>query len=253
LARLDGKVAIISGAGSGLGAETARLFTREGAKVVLTDLNKAAVHLLAKELGEAHVALEHDVTNETRWKEIFATTLETFSKVDILVNSAGVGTDTNIEECTLDEFRFVNAVNNEGTFLGCKYAVGAMKTTGGGSIVNISSVSGLIGVHNQVAYNASKGAVRLLTKSVALHCAHQKYNIRCNSVHPSYTETPMVQQIVDRASDKERAIKRLNLAAPLGRMGKPHEIAAAILFLASDESSFITGVELPVDGGLTAM
>ena len=169
----------------------------------------------------------------------------------MLVNGAGIVVVKSIEDISEAEWRRVQAVNVDGVFLGCRHAVRAMKATGG-SIINLSSVSGLVGGHNLVAYNASKGAVRLLTKSVALHCARKGYGIRCNSVHPAFVETPMLDEVVAGARDPAAARERLVGAIPLGRTGTAEEIAALLVYLASDESAFVTGAELVIDGGLTA-
>ncbi len=193
-----------------------------------------------------------DVTDEARWRAVVDEVLAAFGRLDILVNSAGIAVLGNIETTTLADWRKVNAVNAEGVFLGCREAVRAMKETGGGSIVNLSSVAGIIGDASSLAYCASKGAVRLLTKSTALHCARAGYKIRVNSVHPSFAETPMVLEGIARAKDPARIRAGLERAAPMGRMGKAEEVANTILFLASDESSFTTGAEFMVDGGLTA-
>ena len=175
-----------------------------------------------------------------------------FGRLDILVNSAGIALKGNIETATLADFRRTEAVNVEGVFLGCREAIRVMKGNGGGSIVNLSSVAGIIGDAQSAAYCASKGAVRLLTKSAALYCGRSGYNIRLNSVHPSFADTPMVQELIASSKNPERVREGLMRAAPLGRMGRPEEVANAILYLASDESSFTTGIELMVDGGLTA-
>ncbi len=246
--RLDGKVALITGAASGIGRATAGLFHRQGAKVAATDRNEAGL----KALGEdADLTLVQDVTDEARWREVVDAAVAAFGRLDILVNSAGIAVLGNIETTTLADWRKVNAVNVEGAFLGCREAVRAMKGTGG-SIVNLSSVAGIIGDASSTAYCASKGAVRLLTKSAALHCARAGYGIRVNSVHPSFAETPMVLEGIARAKDPERVRAGLMRAAPMGRMGRAEEVANMILFLASDESSFTTGAEFMVDGGLTA-
>ncbi len=192
------------------------------------------------------------MTDETRWREVVDAVVAAFGRLDILVNSAGVARIGSIETASLDDLRFMNAVNVEGTFLGCREAVRVMKDRGGGSIVNLSSVAGVIGDAASLGYCASKGAVRMLTKSAALHCARAGYKIRLNSVHPSFAETPMVLEGIARASNPERVRAGLERAAPMGRLGQPEEVANAILYLASDESSFTTGVELMVDGGLTA-
>jgi 3(or 17)beta-hydroxysteroid dehydrogenase len=247
--RLQGKVALITGAASGIGRASAALFHAEGAKVAATDRNEPGLKTLG---ADAELTLAQDVTDEARWREVVDAVLEKFGRLDILVNSAGIGTLGNIETTTLADFRRTNAVNAEGVFLGCREAVRAMKESGGGSIVNLSSVAGIIGDASSLAYCASKGAVRLLTKSAALHCARSGYKIRVNSVHPSFAETPMVLEGIARSKNPERVRAGLERAAPMGRLGKAEEVANTILFLASDESSFTTGGEFMVDGGLTA-
>jgi 3(or 17)beta-hydroxysteroid dehydrogenase len=249
MGRLSGKSALITGAASGIGRATAILFHAEGAKVAAADLNEAG---LAGVKPHADLALSLDVTDEGRWRHAVDAVVAAFGRLDILVNSAGIGVKGNVETTTLADWRKVNAVNVEGVFLGCREAVRAMKRTGGGSIVNLSSVAGIIGDAQTIAYCASKGAVRLLTKSAALHCGRMGYKIRVNSVHPSFTETAMVEELVASSMNPERTRQGLARAAPLGRLGRAEEIAAAILYLASDESAFTTGAEIVVDGGLTA-
>ena len=246
--RLAGKVALITGAASGIGRATAALFQGEGAKVAATDRNEAGLKTLG---ADADLTLVQDVTDEARWRAVVDEVLAAFGRLDILVNSAGVAVLGNIETTTLADWRKVHAVNADGVFLGCREAVRAMKA-GGGSIVNLSSVAGIIGDASSLAYCASKGAVRLMTKSAALHCARAGYKIRVNSVHPSFAETPMVLEGIARAKDPERIRAGLERAAPMRRMGTADEVANTILFLASDESSFTTGAGFMVDGGLTA-
>jgi NAD(P)-dependent dehydrogenase (short-subunit alcohol dehydrogenase family) len=247
--RLAGKAALITGAASGIGRATAALFHAEGARVAATDRNEAG---LAEVKAFADLVLPQDVTDETRWREVVDAVVAAFGKLDILVNSAGIALKGNIETASLDDWRRTHAVNAEGTFLGCREAIRVMKGNGGGSIVNLSSVAGVIGDAQSAAYCASKGAVRLLTKSAALHCGRAGYNIRLNSVHPSFADTPMVQELIASSKNPDRVREGLARAAPMGRMGRPEEVANAILYLASDESSFTTGIELMVDGGLTA-
>jgi NAD(P)-dependent dehydrogenase (short-subunit alcohol dehydrogenase family) len=247
--RLAGKTALITGAASGIGRATVILFHAEGAKVAATDRNEAG---LADLKPHADLVLPLDVTEEARWRQVVDSVVAAFGRLDILINSAGVGTKGNIETQTLADWRMVNAVNVEGTFLGCREAVRVMKEAGGGSIVNLSSVAGIIGDAQTIAYCASKGAVRLLTKSAALHCGRRGYNIRVNSVHPSFADTAMVQELIASSRNPERTREGLARAAPLGRLGRAEEVAAAILYLASDESAFTTGAEIVVDGGLTA-
>ena len=246
--RLEGKVALITGAAGGIGLATAALFEAEGARLVLTDLD---VSSLAPFAERGALTLTQDVTDEARWREVVDATLARFGKLDALVNNAGIAIGGNIEVATLADWRRTQSVNSESVFLGCREAVRAMKGRGG-SIVNISSVAGLIGDAQSAAYCASKGAVRLLTKSVALYCARKGYGVRCNSVHPSFTSTNMVNDLIAGARNPDRVREGLKAASPMGRMGEAHEIAAAILFLASDESSFTNGAEIVCDGGLTA-
>ncbi len=247
--RLAGKTALITGAASGIGRATAALFHAEGAKVAASDRNEAG---LAGLEGLADLTLPQDVTDEARWRQVVDAVMAAFGRLDILVNSAGIALKGNIETATLADFRRTEAVNVEGVFLGCREAIRVMRGNGGGSIVNLSSVAGIIGDAQSAAYCASKGAVRLLTKSAALYCGRAGYNIRLNSVHPSFADTPMVQELIASSKNPERVREGLMRAAPLGRMGRPEEVANAILYLASDESSFTTGIELMVDGGLTA-
>ena len=243
---------LISGGASGIGAATARLVVREGGKAMLADRDEAKGRALAAELGAAAHFVPLDVTQEASWQAAVATTVETFSGLHGLLNAAGVGVRNTIEDCTLEEYRRINDINSLGTFLGCKAAIGAMKQSGGGSIVNISSVLGLRGAAHAMAYSASKGAVRTLTKNVALHCAQMKYNIRCNSVHPGYIDTPMIAPRLEQNVGNQTGRQALEELHPLGRLGQPEEVANMILFLLSDESSFSTGSEFVCDGGLTA-
>ncbi len=267
MARLDGKTAIITGAAAGIGAATARAFAREGASLVLTDINGEAVEAVAEELmtaGARAIGLAHDVREEADWQTVIDRTVATFGRPDVLVNNAGVGPSKPTLETSLAEFRAVTAINLDAVFLGCRFGLEAMRSTednprsSSASIVNLSSILGLVGFATATAYSASKGGVRLLTKSLALEAAANKWDVRVNSVHPGFTWTPMVQESVKRIADQtggEADDTRAGIAGlhPLGRMGEPDEIAAAILFLATDEASFMTGSEVTVDGGYTAI
>lgn len=248
MGRVENKIAIVTGAASGIGKGCARRLVAEGARVVCTDKDARGADVAA-ELGATFRQL--DVTDEAAWQRAVDDTIREFGRLEILVNAAGVAVWGDIERTTLEQWRFVNQVNAEGTFLGCRAALGAMKATGG-SIVNISSVAGLVADADAPAYCASKGAVRLLTKSVALHAARRGYNVRCNSVHPSFIDTPMVDGVVAASRDPSKMRTLVEKAAPLGRLGDVDDVAAAVLYLASDESKFVTGAELVVDGGLTA-
>jgi NAD(P)-dependent dehydrogenase (short-subunit alcohol dehydrogenase family) len=252
LARVENKVVLLSGGASGIGAATARLVVAEGGKAVLADRDEGKGRALAEELGEAAVFMPLDVTDEPAWAKAVAATVEVFGGLHGLLNAAGVGMRNSIEDCTLAEYRRVNDINSMGTFLGCKHAIPAMAKSAGGSIVNISSVLGLRGASYAMAYCASKGAVRSLTKNVALHCAQMKYGIRCNSVHPGYIDTPMIAPRLSATVDNMSGRQWLEELHPLGRLGKAEEVANMILFLLSDESAFSTGSEFVCDGGLTA-
>ncbi len=248
--RVAGKVALISGGARGMGAVEARLFAREGAKVVLGDVLEAEGRAVEAEIGKAGgvaVCVRLNVTSEADWKSAVDTAVNRFGKLDVLVNNAGVGGPGRVEEVTLEEWNRVMDINSTGVFLGTKTAIPAMRRAGGGSIVNISSQLGLVGVDNSSPqYQASKGAVRLLTKATAIQYARDR--IRVNSIHPGPIITPMTEA---RRRDPE-TYKLTVSRIPLGRYGEPEEVAYGVLYLASDESSFVTGAELVIDGGWTA-
>ena len=252
--RVKDKVAIVTGAARGLGEAIARLLAKEGAKVAVTDINEDGGKKVAEEIrreGGGAVFIKHDVASENSWSEVIEKTLSEFGKLDILVNNAGVMLIKEIENTSLEEWRWLMSINLDGVFLGTKHAIGAMKKSGGGSIVNMSSAVGLIGTPDDTAaYSTSKGAVRLFTKAAAMECSKigHNYNIRVNSVHPGVIETPMVASM---SRDKEFK-KKLETAHPIGFLGKPIDIAYAVLYLASDESRLVTGAEFVVDGGWTA-
>jgi 3(or 17)beta-hydroxysteroid dehydrogenase len=254
MGRVDGKVAIITGGASGFGAATARLLVREGAAVVATDKNLKGVEALQRELGNRFTAMAHDVTKESDWARVVADTMERHGRIDILMNNAGVfgsGAPQDIENISFEEWRFVNDVNMDGVFLGCRAVIPAMAKSGGGSIVNISSTAGIRATAHIVAYGASKGAVRQLTKSVAQHCGRKGYKIRCNSIHPGMVRTPLGEAVLQhRWGDLETGAAERLKSIPLGEFGTVEDIANATLFLASDESRYITGTEILIDGGL---
>jgi cyclopentanol dehydrogenase len=247
MGRLDGKVALVSGAARGMGECEARLFVREGAKVVLGDVldevGQKAAHDIVQQ-GGAATFIHLNVAAEADWQKAIATAERQYGKLDVLVNNAGIVRMAPLDETTLEAWNEVITINQTGVFLGMKHAIPAMRRAGGGSIINISSVAGLVGLPNIPAYQASKGAVRLLTKNAAVQYAKDK--IRVNSVHPGRIETPMTANLAP-----ERRAMVLDLT-PLGRDGKPEEVAYGVLYLASDESSFVTGAELVIDGGFTA-
>jgi NAD(P)-dependent dehydrogenase (short-subunit alcohol dehydrogenase family) len=252
--RVEGKVALVTGGAKGIGRETALLLAAEGARVVVTDLDqsggKAVAEAIEQAGGEALFLLQ-DVTEESTWETVIAATKLRFGALDILVNNAGIGISGNVEEASLADWRKVMAVNLDSVFLGTKYAILAMKERGG-SIVNISSIEGIIADPELAAYNASKGGVRLFTKSAALHCAKSGYKIRVNSVHPGYIWTPMVEGHLTQRGDVAAGREAIAKLHPVGHLGEPMDIAAGILYLASDESKFVTGSELVIDGGYTA-
>jgi 3(or 17)beta-hydroxysteroid dehydrogenase len=251
--RVKGKVAIVTGGAGGLGKAQSLLLAKEGAKVVVTDTNEApgkeVVEEIKKQGGEA-IFIQHDVTSENDWNKVIGETLDRFGKLDILVNNAGVMLWKKIEETSLEEWRWLMRVNLDGVFLGTKYAMGAMKKSGGGSIINISSAAGIVGTLDTSAYHASKGGVRIFTKAAALECskAGYDYNIRVNSVHPGVIRTPLVEELF---KDEEKRKTALSWH-PIGYFGEPVDVAYGILYLASDESKFVTGTELVIDGGWTA-
>ena len=253
--RVDNKTVIVTGGASGIGAETARLIVREGGKVVIADLNEATGKALAAELGDAALFFRLDTTVEREWEACIAATLARFGGLHGVVNAAGVGVGGDVEEVSLEDFRRVYRINGLGVFLGCKHGVLAMKGNPPdrpGSIVNISSVLGLRGMGRAPAYAASKGAVRLLSKNVAIHCGTMGYPIRCNSVHPGWIDTPMIAPRLTMTIDNMTGRQYLEGLHPMGRLGRPEGIARMILFLVSNESSFSTGAEFVADGGVTA-
>jgi NAD(P)-dependent dehydrogenase (short-subunit alcohol dehydrogenase family) len=255
---LKGRVAIVTGGARGIGAAVARALARAGAKVVVSDVNDGGE--IARQIGCAYV--RHDVTSEEDWSAAIAFARSTFGGLDILVNNAGVYFARPIATTTLADFRMMQQVNVEGVFLGLQHAIPAIaeraqRWDGGGAIVNISSVAGLVGAANTIADNASKGAVRLMTKSAALECAQLKLNIRVNSVHPGIIDTPMMTGGIAAiaqalGTDEEQQRARMVRLHPVGRFGRDTDVANAVLFLVSDAAAFMTGSELIVDGGLTA-
>ncbi len=249
MGRLDGKVALISGGARGQGAAEVKLFTREGARVIFGDVLDDTGRELEAEVraagGDARY-VHLDVSNESDWVEAVGTAVQVYDRLDILVNNAGIVRRYSIEETPREVWDEVMAVNSTGVFLGTKHAIPVMRRSGGGSIVNISSISGMIAV-GAPAYNASKGAVRVFTKVTAVE--HAKDNIRCNSIHPGPIDTPMIR---DGHADPEAAWQQRLSLVPLGRLGTVDDIAYGVLYLASDESAFVTGSELVIDGGFIA-
>lgn len=254
MGRVDGKVAIITGGASGFGAATAQLFANEGASVVVTDKNVKDGARVAGKIGAAANFQELDVTKAEDWDRVVQDTMDRHGKIDILMNNAGVygtGAPQDIETISLEEWRFVNDINLDGVFFGCRATIPAMAKSGGGSIINISSTAGIRGTAPLVAYGASKGAVRQLTKSVAQHCGRKGYRIRCNSIHPGMVRTPLGNDVLKlRWGDEEAGAAERLKAVPMGELGTVEDIAYATLFLASDESRHVSGTELLVEGGM---
>lgn len=249
MGRLAGKVAIITGAAKGLGEADARLFAREGATVILTDVDVENGKRVAAEIGGKAEFHAHDVRNESEWAALVNDVVARHGTLDILVNNAGVVTPGSIETQTEEDYRFIMAVSADGTFFGCKHAVRVMKDTGGGSIINMASLASVQGVPSVAAYSAAKGAVEGLTRSVAVHCANSGYKIRCNSIHPASVFTPMVSDIME----KLRGVTMTAEDASAAGLGEPDDVANTVLFLASDESKFINGAEIRVDNAISVI
>ncbi len=248
--RLENKVAIITGGGTGIGKETALLFAREGAKIVITDINQESGDQAVKDIqangGEA-LFIRHDVSNEEDWKRVAKETIETFDKVDVLFNNAGIYIIKPVAEIELEEWNRLMSINVTGVFLGMKHIMPLMAKQNKGSVINASSIAGLIGAPGHVLYGASKGAVRTMTKDAAIEYASK--GVRVNSIHPGYIDTGMA----DYASEQTGSSKdELGKEFPLGHLGSVNNVANTVLFIASDESSYTTGTEFVIDGGATA-
>lgn len=256
--RLEGKIALVTGAARGIGAGIARAFAADGAKVWVTDIDTPEADAIAIQLGKHHQAATLDAGDETQWCEVIDAVLAIDGRLDVLVNNAGItGFESEAgahdpENTSLDEWHRVHRVNLDGTFLGCKHAIRAMRPTRTGAIINISSRSGLVGIPGAAAYASSKAAIRNHSKTVALWCAQQGLAIRCNSVHPAAIMTPIWEAMVGDGPDHEERMAALVKDTPLRRFGTVEEVAALVVFLASDEAPYITGSELDIDGGLLA-
>jgi 3(or 17)beta-hydroxysteroid dehydrogenase len=249
--RLKDKVALVTGGAQGIGKAIVRSFAAEGARVIIADIDPSEGEALAGELPGA-VFRQLDVADERQWIAVLDSVVADFGRLDVLVNNAGItgraDAKNDPEHTTLEDWRRVMTVNTDGVFLGCKHAIRVMRPNRTGSIINMSSRSGLVGIPHQAAYAASKAAVRNHTKTVALYCAEEGLNIRCNSVHPAAILTPMWEAMLKDAADKEKVAA----GTPLHRFGRPDEVAAVVLLLASDEATFITGSEFNIDGGVLA-
>ena len=252
IGRVENKVAIVTGAASGQGLAGAKLLAKEGAKVVATDLNYEGTEKVVAEIknaGGVAVAVKHDVAKEDDWKQVVKTAVDEYGRIDVLVNNAGIGGEEGfalIDDVDINGWNKFMTVNATSQFLGIKAVIDEMRKVGGGSIINISSIAGLVGGAAGIHYTASKGAIRLMTKDAAVELGPD--NIRVNSVHPGFIDTPMVSVVTADESATANAIAGI----PMGRMAQPEEVASVVLFLASDDASYITGAEIPVDGGTTA-
>jgi NAD(P)-dependent dehydrogenase (short-subunit alcohol dehydrogenase family) len=250
MGQLDGKVGIITGAASGIGAACVQVLSREGAKLVLTDLDDAAGGRLAEQTGNRY--LHHDVTDETGWPEVIAAAEQRYGGLHMLVANAGIGIMGSAVDMSLADWRRQMSVNVDGVFLSVKYAIPLMRRSGGGSIVMMSSVAGIRGSAGLAGYSATKGAVRLFAKSIALECAAARDNIRVNSVHPGVIDTPIWSKLPPGSNAPLDANRIAEMTVPLGKAGQAEDIANGVLFLCSDASGHITGSELVIDGGMTA-
>lgn len=246
--RVAGKTALVTGGASGIGCATAQRLASEGASVFVADINTQAGQQVADDIGGQFVAL--DVTREAAWIEVMQQIDARGHGLDILVNNAGISPHDTVEDFELEQWRHIHSVVLESVALGCKHGLGLLKNSPAAAIVNLSSVAGQIGTTNYASYGTAKAGVHNLTKSVAMYCAQRGYPVRANAVHPGSIDTPILD--ADKAKHGERAITMREKGIPLGRLGQASEVANAILFLASDEASFITGTELVVDGGFTA-
>ena len=256
MSRVEGKVAIVTGAASGLGLASSKKLIQEGARVVLTDINQQALETIKEhlsEFSETQYSTEYlDVTSEESWQEIIEKVELEYGKINILINSAGISLGSDIVSTDFEVWKKVHQVNLDSVFLGCKYAIPKIAAYGPGSIINLSSISGIVAGWNTAAYNSSKAGVRLLTKSVALYCAKKGYDVRCNSIHPAFVNTPILDPIKQAFGDDE-AVRKLARQIPMNKIGDTDDVAYAVLYLASDESKFMTGSEIILDGGLSAM
>lgn len=246
MARVEGKICIVTGAASGLGAADARRLTEEGATVVLTDVDEGRGAAVAGELPRA-VFLRHDVSGEASWAAVVAEVDRRFGRLDVLVNNAGLVRFASIEDCSLEEYRLHQRVMSEGSFLGCKHAIPLMARSGGGSIVNVSSVAAIKGIGVIPAYSAAKGAILSLSRSVAVHCQEKGYGIRCNAIVPGAHDTPMTAAAMSSLPQEEAGLAQIQAQG----QGKPEDVANLVLFLASDESRQITGTHFVIDNGET--
>ncbi len=251
MGRVVGKKVLVTGAGQGLGACFARMLADEGAKVALTDMNFQGAEAAAAEIDNKHqgaaVAIKHDVTSKDDWDHAIGTAAEFMGGINVLINNAGIGSFGSIETETIQNWRHVLDVDVDAIFMGTQMAMPYLKGNAPSSIINISSVAGMVADGNFIAYNAAKAAVWMMTKSIGLHCARNGYDVRCNSVHPVFTRTPILDPMISDGNEE-----RLTRQIPLKRLGEPEDVGYCVLYLASDESRFVTAAEFKIDGGITA-
>lgn len=247
--RVQGRIALVTGGAMGLGKADCERLAEEGATVIVTDIDEAGANAVAEEIGGDSVAMKLDTAQEEDWLAVYRMIEERFDGLDILVNNAGNVIPQTVEEVSTENFQLQIAIHVEGTFFGCKYGIPIMAKSGGGSIINMASMASMLGYSPFFAYSAAKGAVRSMTKSIAMHCQEQGYGIRCNVLMPGGIETPMVQVVAGRPGVEEAVPEGV---LPAEALGAPSDVANLILYLASDESRFLTGVEIPVDNGLLA-
>lgn len=248
MGRVDGKVALITGGASGLGRADAEVLAREGAAVVLTDISDDAGNVAAEKIraaGGCATFMHQDVSSEGQWQEVIAAVRDEHGRLDVLVNNAGIAIVESIEQCSLESFHMQNAIMSDGVFLGCKHALPLMHESGGGSIINMSSIASHLGYPIFFAYGAAKGAVRAMTKAIAVHCQMNGYEIRVNSIHPGAIDTPMIDKTAS-----ELGLEDKTAISPVG-LGRPEDVANVVLFLASDESRFVNGTEILIDNALS--
>lgn len=249
--RLNDKIVLVTGAADGIGAAAGRELAAAGATLILTDINLEGVQQVARSIGPKAVAMELNVCDPGAWQKVLDDVVSEHGKLDVLVNNAGGAGAGTIEDISIDDYRNAMTLNIDSVFIGSKLAIEKMKTSGGGNIINVSSIHGIRAAAHAASYSAAKGAVRLLTKSVALHCAEKGYNIRCNSIHPGYILTTQMIDWVNKAEDPGAVMADLVSKHPIGFLGQPEDIGKGIVFLASDDSRFMTGQELVMDGGFT--
>ena len=261
--RVEGKMAFVTGAAQGIGEAIASMLAKEGAKVVVADINESGINDVAKKINNKYpgtaFSVPLDVSSEAQWQEALKKAENSMGGLNILINNAGIGGGSTVEDTDYETFQNIMKIDTDSVFLGCKYAIPIMKNYSPGSIVNTSSISGLIAGHNMVSYNTAKAGVWMMSKSVALHCARQSYQIRCNSIHPTFINTPILDGWLSGGRgnkpplERDELLKKLSMQIPLGVVGDTDDVAYAVLYLASDESKFVTGAELKIDGGISAM